>query len=110
MANTICLYRGDDRTVSLTVIQTDGTAYSLTGSIVVMYVKQDLADENSEAIITKTGSLQGGGVAYFSLIPSDTNDVDELEDNVPYPVDFQVTTAAGKIYTVLRTQFVIIAK
>jgi len=112
MANTVVMYRGDNRTISLTVKKTDGTVYSLTGCTVNMYIKEEMDDLNVEAIISKSGTLTDAvnGVVEFYLIPSDTNDAITLKDNVPYPCDFEVTTGAGKIYTVLRTSFVILKK
>jgi len=111
MTNAIVMYRGDDRTVQLTVKKTDGTAFDLTGSTVTMYVKRRITDKDSEAVITKTGTLTDAtnGVVEFYLTPSDTEDLTELADNHPYPVDFQVVTDAGKKYTVLRTQFVLLS-
>jgi hypothetical protein len=111
-SQTIVLYRGNDRTVQITVKKSDATAYDLTGCTIKMYVKKKPTDLDAEAIITKTGTLTdaANGVAEFYLVPADTNDATELKDNTPYPVDFEVTTAAGKAYTVLRTSFVILTK
>lgn len=112
MSNTISLYRGNDKTLQLTVKTVDDAAYGLTDCVVKMYIKKRIEDSDSEAIITKTGTITDAtnGVVEFYLIPDDTNDVTELEDGIPYPVDFEVTAADGKKYTALRTTFVILPK
>lgn len=112
MSNTIALYRGNNRTVQITVKQSDETAYNLTGCTITMYVKKKVTDLDSEAIITKSGTLTdaSNGIAEFYLVPADTNDATELKDNTPYLCDFEVTTAGGLLYTVLRASFVILTK
>lgn len=110
MSNTIILYRGDDRTISLTVKKPDGSNYNLTGSTVRMYVKQRIGASDADAIISKIGTLIDpvNGVVEFYLVPDDTNNATVLRDEVPYPCDFQLVTSESKRYTVLRTSFVII--
>ena len=112
MTQTIVMYRGNDRTVQLTVKNSAGDAYNIAGCVVVMYIKKNVDDLDSEAIITKTGTLTApaNGVAEFYLEPADTNDATELEDNTPYTCDFELTTGSGEKYTVLRTTFVILTK
>lgn len=112
MSQTISMYRGNDRTVSLTIIKTDGTAYNLTGCTIQMIVKQDINDLDAEAILTFDGTITGAanGVVEFYIVPADTSSITTLKDNVPYPCDFEVTTATGEKYTVLRTAFVLLKK
>lgn len=112
MANTIIMYRGDDRTVSLAVKDSDGDAFNLTNCTINMYIKEEIDDLNAEAIISKTGTITdaAGGIVEFYLVPSDTNNATTLKDDVPYPCDFEVTASDGKLYTVLRTSFVILKK
>jgi len=109
---TIVLYRGNNRTVQLTVKKTDGTAYNLSGCTIKMYIKKKLDDLDAEAVITKTGTIvqAANGIVEFYLSASDTNNATELKDNTPYPCDFEVTTGTGLLYTVLRTSFVILKK
>jgi len=109
MANEIVMYRGEDKTVQISVkyeaSENTYELYSLSGATVVMYVRKDIRDELSDAYITKTGTITGLGIVEFYLVPADTNDVD-LEDLVPYVTDFVATLASGKSYKVLRTTFV----
>jgi hypothetical protein len=112
-SNEISMYRGNDKTVSLTVKRkSTGTAYNLAGCTVTMYVKKDIDDLDSEAVITKVGVLTqpANGIVEFYLVPADTNNITELEDNVVYPVDFEVLTSGSKVFTVLRTAFIILQK
>jgi len=111
-SNEISMYRGNDKTISLTVKSGSGSAYNLTGCTVTMLVKKDIKDLDAEAVITKTGILTQAinGIVEFYLVPSDTENLDSLEDDVIYPVDFEVLTPLGKKYTVLRTSFILLEK
>lgn len=110
--NEIVIFRNNDKTVSLTVKRADGTAFNLAGCTVTMLVKKDIDDLDAEAVITKTGNIveAANGIVEFYIEPDDTNDATDLKDNVTYPVDFEVETGTGKLYTVLRTSFVILKK
>lgn len=112
MANEIVIFRGNDKTVSLTVKKSDGTAFNLASCTITMLVKKDINDLDAEAVITKTGTITqaANGLVEFYLVPSDTNNATDLQDEVTYPVDFEVTSSTGKLYTVLRTSFVILKK
>src|SRR3972149_9419961 len=98
--NEIVLFRGDDKTISLTIKRSDATAFNLVLCTVTMIVKKNIDDLDAEAVITKTGSIieAVNGIVEFYLAPADTNNATVLEDNVTYPVDFQVSTGAGKKY------------
>ena len=112
--NEIVIYRGNNKTVNLTITHSGNTglAYNLLGCIVTMYVKKNINDIDTDAVISKTGTLvdASNGIVDFYLVPNDTNDVTELKDNVVYPVDFEVLTGTGNLYTALRTSFIIIKK
>jgi hypothetical protein len=110
--NEIVMYRGDDKTASLTVKRNATSNFNLNGCTVTMYVKKDRADADANAIITLVGTITGAvdGLVEFYIEPSNTDDATELQDNVTYPVDFQLVTSANKKYTVLRTSFTILPK
>jgi hypothetical protein len=118
--NEISLFRGNDRRIEVTILRkSTGLAYNLTNCTITMLIKKDINDADADAIITKstTDSDEGvildaiNGVVEFYLIPDDTDDaVDILQDNVVYPVDFEVETLAHKKYTILRTSFTIIKR
>lgn len=113
MTNEVVMYRANDKTVQLTILrESTGDAYNIAGCTIVMYIKKNISDLDADAVITKTGTITGAasGIVEFYLIPSDTEDLTEIKDNTPYPVDFELTTASGLKYTVLRTSFVILAK
>jgi len=120
--NEISMYRGNNRRVEITIDQkSTGLAYNLTDCIITMFIKKNINDSDENAIITKSTEMLAegkitselNGLVEFYLIPVDTNDVvSDLKDNVPYPVDFKVTTPENpvKIYTVLRTWFTILTR
>jgi len=112
MTQTIVVYRGNHRTIRLTIKDPDGVAYGISGATIKMYVKKEVTDLDSEAIITLTGVIidNGAGVVEFYLDDSDTETETRLADNTPYPVDFELTTSTDKKYTVLRTTLVILTK
>jgi len=120
MVNEVSMYRGNDRTVEITVLdKATGLPYNLTNCTVTMLVKHDINDADANAIITKstTVATEGvitnatAGVTEFYLVPNDTLNADTLNDNVPYPIDFRVETPhPEKLYTVLRTWLTILTR
>jgi len=111
MGNAIQIYRGNNRTVSLTVYQPDGkTAYNLANCAVTLYIKKRINQSNSDAIITKTGTITqaANGVVEFYFLPADTNDAVELKDDVDYFYDVEVVNSSyspAKQYTAVRARF-----
>jgi hypothetical protein len=119
MVNEISMYRGNNRSVNLTILKkSTGLPFPLANCTITMLIKKNINDADSDAIITKstTNPLQGvilnaiGGVVEFYLVPLDTNNATELRDDVVYPVDFEVETLAHLKYTVLRTWFTILTR
>jgi hypothetical protein len=120
MVNELSMYRGNDRTVQITILdKATGLPYTLTSCTVTMLVKHNINDADVDAIITKvtTDPTEGvitnptAGVTEFYLVPSDTLNADTLNDNVPYPIDFRVETPhPEKLYTVLRTWLTILTR
>lgn len=104
--NEIKMYRGNDKTVNLIVKRND-ELYDISSCVITMYIKQDKNHRDSDAIITKEGTIVDAenGQVEFYLVPSDTEEEDRLEDDVSYPVDFELVTPLGKKYTVSRTWF-----
>ena len=110
--SVISLYRGNNKTIVLTLVKQDGTDYVVTGYTIIMYVKKNIDDENGDAIITLTGTITGTNTVEFYFLPAHTTSaaaVANLKDDKPYPYDIEVTTddLVPKTYTCLRSQFVI---
>jgi hypothetical protein len=110
--NEIVIFRGNDKTVSFTVKRNSTSNFNLAGCIITMYVKKSINDADSDAVITKVGTIISAvdGLVEFYIIPDDTDNATELLDSNVYPVDFEVVNSSGKKYTVLRTSFTILPK
>ena len=109
MSNVISMFRGDDRTVQLTVKNVAGEVYNIAGCTVTLYIKKRFADTDAEAIITKTGTLTApaNGVCEFYFQPADTATI-ALDNDKPYPFKVIVTLGSGNVYTVLTSSFVLL--
>ena len=105
----IKIYRGDNRTLKVSVMDGDDAPVSLAGGTAKFSVKKRLS--NDQAKIDKSSGVgseilitdPANGVYEIYLIPSDTQD---LEEGV-YEYDSEITTVTGKVYTVVRGKFVI---
>lgn len=112
-SNKIIIFSGDDRTLSLSVNQSDGSVVDLTGAKIWFTVKNRLADTDADALIQKRNTAAGGGdteilvtdapngQAQIFIIPTDTEDVDAAI----YSYDIQVILSTGKKHTITRSQF-----
>jgi len=111
--NNIYMYRSNNKTVRLTVFQSDGsTVYALTNCVVTMYIKRKASDLDDEALITKTATLTdaANGKCEFYFIPADTSDEIELKDNKPYYYHVKVRNnnySPAKYYTAVKARFII---
>ena len=106
----IAMFIRDDRTLSLTVHQENGTPVNITSAKMWFTVKNRLTDIDSVAVIQKKYSVAGGsdadirftepvnGKAEIYIVPDDT---DEVDPGI-YVFDIQVTLANGKTYTIAR--------
>ena len=119
MVNEISIYRGNNRTINLTILnKSTGLPYNLTDCIITMLIKKNISDMDADAIIIKSTTdaeegiivIPDEGTVEFYLIPNDTDNAVKLKDNVSYPVDFEVETLDHLKYTVLRTCFTILTK
>ena len=108
----IKIYRGDNRTLKVSVVDENDAPVSLAGGAAKFSVKKWLSDNqakidkssgvSSEILITDPAN----GVYEVYLIPSDTQD---LEEGV-YEYDSEITTVTGKVYTVVRGKFVVLGE
>jgi hypothetical protein len=108
--NDITLYRGDDRTLSVSVNDSDGDPVNLTSAKVWFTAKQRMRDLDADAVLFKRNTAAGGsdaeitltdaanGQAEVYIVPDDSDDIDAAH----YTYDVQVTLSSGKTYTVVR--------
>lgn len=108
--NKITMFIRDDRTLSVSVNQDDGTPVNLTSAKIWFTVKARTSDTDDQALIQKKNTAAGGGDDQIKivvaaqgkmevyLVPDDTEDLDPGT----YIYDIQVTLASGKTYTVAR--------
>ncbi len=106
------IYRGDNRTLKVSVVDGNDAPVSLAGGAAKFSVKKRLS--NNQAKIDKSSGVSSeilitdpvNGVYEVYLIPSDTQD---LEEGV-YEYDSEITTVTGKVYTVVRGKFVVLGE
>jgi hypothetical protein len=88
--------RGDSGRLDVTVKESDGTAYDLTGSTLFLTVKNALTDADSAAVIRKEVTSHdnaAGGLSHFDLLTTDN-----ATAGTRY-YDVQLKTSDAKIYT-----------
>lgn len=106
MANEISVTRGDTRTITVTVTDSDSVIFNLTGYTMKMSVKKNKDDPDSEAIFTSTATIStpATGVGVFGLTVANTT-----QTPGDYWYDVQIATASStSVYTVITpTKFTI---
>jgi hypothetical protein len=96
MSADLCWTRGDSGRLDVTVTQSDGTAYDLTGATLFLTVKNALTDADSAAVIRKevtTHDDATAGESHFDLLTTDN------ATNGRRFYDVQLKDSAAKIYT-----------
>jgi hypothetical protein len=70
----LCWTRGDSGRLDVTVTQSDGTAYDLTGATLFLTVKNALTDADSAAVIRKEVTAHDApeaGESHFEILTTD---------------------------------------
>jgi len=92
----VCWTRGDSGRLDVTVTQSDGTAYDLTGATLFLTVKNSLTDADSAAVIRKevtTHDAPEAGESHFDLATTDN-----ATAGVRF-YDVQLKDSTNKIFT-----------
>jgi len=92
----LCWTRGDSGRLDVTVTQSDGTAYDLTGSTLFLTVKNSLTDADSAAVIRKEVTSHDdatAGESHFDLLTTDN-----ATAGVRF-YDVQLKDSSNKIFT-----------
>jgi len=88
--------RGDSGRLDVTVKESDGTAYDLTGATLFLTVKNALTDADSAAVVRKEVTSHdnaAGGLSHFDLLTTDNATA------ATRFYDVQLKTSDAKIYT-----------
>jgi hypothetical protein len=96
MSADLCWTRGDSGRLDVTVTQSDGAAYNLTGATLFLTVKNALTDADSAAVIRKEVTAHDdatGGDSHFDLLTTDN------ATNGRRFYDVQLKDSAAKIFT-----------
>jgi hypothetical protein len=96
MSADLCWTRGDSGRLDVSVKQSDGTAYNLTGATLFLTVKNALTDNDSAAVIGKEVAAHdnaAGGLSHFDLLTSDN------ATNGRRFYDVQLKDSSAKIFT-----------
>ncbi len=109
MSNTLRIFRGDTRLITIPVtLKSTGAVFDLSGYSVTLTVKKNLSMDDTDAIIQKklaSVSSPELGVISIQLTKSDTN---KDPGNYKYDVEIENTTT-GDVQTVVCDDFVIVA-
>jgi hypothetical protein len=91
-----CWTRGDSGRLDVTVTQSDGTAYDLTGCTLFLTVKNALTDADSAAVIRKEVTVHDAplaGESHFDILTTDN-----ATAGVRF-YDVQLKDSTNKIFT-----------
>jgi hypothetical protein len=92
----LCWTRGDSGRLDVTVTQSDGTAYDLTGATLFLTVKNSLTDGDSAAVIRKEVTAHDAplaGESHFEILTTDNATAGTRF------YDVQLKDSANKIFT-----------
>jgi hypothetical protein len=92
----LCWTRGDSGRLDVTVTQSDGAAYDLTGCTLFLTVKNSLTDADSAAVIRKEMTSHDdatAGEAHFDLLTTDNATAGTRF------YDVQLVTDLGDVFT-----------
>jgi len=92
----LCWTRGDSGRLDVTVTQSDGTAYDLTGATLFLTVKNSLTDADSAAVIRKEVTIHDdaeAGESHFDLLTTDNATAGTRF------YDVQLVSGAGDVFT-----------
>lgn len=103
MAATIKVYRGDNYSLQVTVLDEGGSPIDLTGASITFSVKTDVdAGSYSFQCTTAGGDVvpvtPASGIFRVDVAPADTQSLDPGD----YVWDAQITLSGGEVYTVPR--------
>lgn len=108
MANDIEIYQGNDRTLKVTVVDSDGAAYDLSTADLYFDVKKFESDtpsiiSKSSAVVTEIKILSPAtdGIFEVYLLPADTENI------VGKKVYDLTMDEGGKIYTLIKADFTV---
>jgi hypothetical protein len=96
MSADLCWTRGDSGRLDVTVTQSDGAAYNLTGATLFLTVKNALTDADSAAVIRKEVTAHDAatsGESHFDLLTTDN------ATNGRRFYDVQLKDSTAKIFT-----------
>jgi len=104
--NDLTVYKGDDKTYTLTFVDADSAAIDITGYTVFFTVKTNKTDTDANAQISKTVTSHSnptGGITTITLTNSDT-------DLTPkrYHYDIQLKDTSSLITTVVVGTFILL--
>lgn len=113
MSAAVTLYRGDNRTLEVTVKDETGTVVNLTGASARFSIKK--SKDDISALVSKSTaqaseiliSNPAGGILAIFIVPNDTV-VSLAGRGLVFQYDVEVTLQNSKIFTVLQDTFTIL--
>ena len=105
MANELSVYRGDTASITVTIVDSDGAAFDLTGYTTKLTVKNSADDNDAHAVIgpiTATVATPASGIGIFALSITDTDVVVK-----EYVYDVQINDGSTDKKTVTKRTFTV---
>ena len=105
MKNGITIFRGDTATITVTVVDTDGTAFYLTNYTMKLTSKRTSQEVDGSALIgpiTATISSPTTGIGSIALTVTNT-DIDPGE----HVYDVQINNSTTDVKTVISSKFTV---
>ena len=100
--NDLVMTRGDTRTLTLTLTDSDAVPFDLTGATLRFTVGDLLEKATGDGIVVADPD---SGVAVITINPADTEDASDWRRSYPY--DIQVTFLDGTVITPILGRFVL---
>lgn len=106
MANTdLTVYRGDSKTYNITITNTDGTVFPISGYTVFMTVKSDIDGADSSAEIAKIVTNHTDAANGKTSIVLTSVDTGSLSPGKPYFYDMQMVSGSTVVTTLVSGRF-----
>ena len=100
MATDLNIYEGEDKTWSVTILDSAGSPVDITGYTFLFVVKENMGDEDSSALIKKEITVHSSPTTGKTQIPVVETDTEDMSGKYLY--DYQWLDASTKRRVVLK--------
>ena len=105
MTNEINIYRGDDKTITLTITDEEGDAINVSNYVIFFTVKETDADGDNDAIMKIDQTIVDGSTGIVTIDITNTHTADLLEKTYVYDIQWKDTN--NDIKTLVKGDFIV---